>query len=299
MRNIAMYDVSVTHSSYIVAEAFRCSHLVFASTTYNACMFLNMETVITDLIAHNLQKRTIALIENGSWAPTAGELMSSLLGQIKNTTILGNPLRIKSSVKADNVAQLNALAEEIAASMNIAKPAADAAAPVDEAAVDPQTLFKLSYGLFVVSSRNGERDNGCIINTVMQVTDTPKRIAIAVNKANYTHDMIHASGVFNLSVLSQDAPFGLYQALRLPERARCRQVRRTGRRAARRKRRDLHNRPRQRADQRPRDLRAGSGHSYAVRGRRDRGAHALQRAQRYLVPTTSTTSSPSPNPPIP
>ena len=211
VRNIAMYDVSVTHSSYIVAEAFRCSHLVFASTTYNACMFLNMETVITDLIAHNLQKRTIALIENGSWAPTAGELMSSLLGQIKNTTILGNPLRIKSSVKADNVAQLNALAEEIAASMNIAKPAADAAAPVDEAAVDPQTLFKLSYGLFVVSSRNGDRDNGCIINTVMQVTDTPKRIAIAVNKANYTHDMIHASGVFNLSVLSQDAPFGLFK----------------------------------------------------------------------------------------
>lgn len=210
VRNIAMYDVSVTHTSYIVAEAFRCSHLVFASTTYNACMFLNMETVITDLIAHNLQKRTIALIENGSWAPTAGELMSSLLGQIKNTTILNNPLRIKSSVKAGNVAELNALADEIAASMNLNRPAAAAAQP-DEAAVDPQTLFKLSYGLFVLTSRDGARDNGCIINTVMQVTDTPKRIAIAVNKANYTHDMIRASHVFNLSVLSQDAPFGLFK----------------------------------------------------------------------------------------
>ena len=72
-------------------------------------------------------------------------------------------------------------------------------------------MFKLSYGLFVLTAKDGARDNGCIINTVMQITDTPKRISIAVNKANLTHDMIKKTGVFNLSVLSQEAPFKIFQ----------------------------------------------------------------------------------------
>ena len=71
-------------------------------------------------------------------------------------------------------------------------------------------MFKLSYGLFVLTSRD-EKDNGCIINTVMQITDSPKRISIAVNKANYTHDMIAKTGLFNLSVLTEEAPFKLFQ----------------------------------------------------------------------------------------
>lgn len=79
IRNIQMYDVSSTHPSVIVAEAFRCSHLVFASTTYNAGVFCNMETVINDLTAHNIQNRTIALIENGTWAATSGGLMRQQL----------------------------------------------------------------------------------------------------------------------------------------------------------------------------------------------------------------------------
>ena len=77
--------------------------------------------------------------------------------------------------------------------------------------VDNQAMFALSYGLFVLSAREVERDNACIINTAAQVTDTPKRISIAVNKANYTHDMIRRTGVFNLPMLSTDAPFGLFQ----------------------------------------------------------------------------------------
>ena len=84
VRNIAMYDVSVTHPSYVVAEAFRCSHLVFASTTYNAGIFCNMETVLTDLKAHNLQNRTVGIIQNGSWAPTSGSLMREVISQMKN-----------------------------------------------------------------------------------------------------------------------------------------------------------------------------------------------------------------------
>lgn len=80
-----------------------------------------------------------------------------------------------------------------------------------KAEVDPNAMFKLSYGLFVLSANDGSKDNGCIINTVMQVTDVKKRIAIAVNKANYTHDMIKKTGEFNVSVLTTDVPFKVFQ----------------------------------------------------------------------------------------
>ncbi|MEG2081605.1 MAG: flavin reductase [Oscillospiraceae bacterium] len=77
--------------------------------------------------------------------------------------------------------------------------------------IDKNAMFKLSYGLFVLTAREKDKDNGCIINTVMQITDSPKRIVIGVNKANYTHDMIERTGEFNLSVLTQEAPFKLFQ----------------------------------------------------------------------------------------
>ena len=77
--------------------------------------------------------------------------------------------------------------------------------------MDNNAFFKLSYGLFVLTARQDGKDNGCIVNTVLQVTDTPKRIQVVVNKDNYTHDMILATGEFNVSVLSQDAVFWVFQ----------------------------------------------------------------------------------------
>lgn len=77
--------------------------------------------------------------------------------------------------------------------------------------MDNNALFKLSYGLFVLTARQGEKDNGCIINTAMQITDDPKRIMVAVNKQNYTHDMVLQTGEFNLSVLSEEAVFWVFQ----------------------------------------------------------------------------------------
>ena len=209
-----MYDVSVTHPSVIVAEAFRCSHLVFASTTYNAGIFINMETALHDIVAHNLQNRTVALIENGSWAPTAGGLMRDLLGKLKNITFLDGGVTIRSSVKDEQRAALEKLADEIACS--VLPEGGCKKAEVLDHKIDPAALFKLSYGLFVLTAKDGARDNGCIINTVMQITDTPKRISIAVNKANLTHDMIKKTGVFNLSVLSQEAPFKIFQHYGFP-----------------------------------------------------------------------------------
>ncbi len=208
VRNVVMYDVSETHPSVIVSEAFRCSHIIFASTTYNAGIFCNMETVLLDLKAHNLQNRTVAVIENGSWAATAGELMRKILSSMKNITILEETLSLKSSLKEEQLPQLYALADAIFASMFPEKIGAGSG---EERKIEPEAMFKISYGLFVLSAKEGEKDNGCIINTVMQVTDSPKRIAIAVNKGNYTHDMILRTGKFNISVLTEDTPFKIFQ----------------------------------------------------------------------------------------
>ena len=209
LRNIAMYDVSNTHPSIIVSEAFRCSHLVFASTTYNAGIFCNMETALLDIKAHNLQNRTVAFIENGSWAPTAGSLMRALFSGMKGMTILDEEVRILSSVKPSQLEQLDAMAEAIAKTFPCS--ARTANCPSAQETIEPAALFNLSYGLFVLSAKNQQKDNGCIINTVTQVTDTPKRISIAVNKGNLTHDMVLASGQFNVSILAEDAPFQVFK----------------------------------------------------------------------------------------
>ena len=207
VRNVKVYDVSATHASEIVSECFRASHLVFLSTTYNAGMFVNMENLVHDIVNHNLQNRTIALVENGSWAPTAGGLMRAEFSKLKHCTILDETVTIKSSLKEAQLESMDALAEAIVDSM----PKHEAPVHTADAPVEQNAMFSLSYGLFVLTARDGAKDNGCIINTVTQLTDTPKRISIAVNKANYTHDMIKKTGVFNVSVLSNDAPFAMFQ----------------------------------------------------------------------------------------
>lgn len=118
IRNIAVYDVSTVHPSVIVSEAFRCSHLVFASTTYNMGIFPNMEIALNDLKAHNLQNRTVALIENGSWAPVSGKLMRELISSMKNMTILEQTTTIKSGVKASNLEELRLLADSLCADLS-------------------------------------------------------------------------------------------------------------------------------------------------------------------------------------
>lgn len=117
IRNIAMYDTSVTHPSVILAEAFRCSHIVFASSTYNNGIFTSMETLLADLKAHNLQNRKFALIQNGTWAPASGKLMSELLAGFKGFEQIGETVTLKSAVKQEQYQALNTIAEQIAASV--------------------------------------------------------------------------------------------------------------------------------------------------------------------------------------
>ena len=209
--NTVMYDVSVTPASEIIAAAFRWSHLLFASTTYNAGIFVSMEELLHDLAAHNIQNRTVAFVENGSWAPTSGKLMKDIIGSCSNMTILDETLTLKSSLKPEQEAQIDALVEAISATIpRFEKPVVDEAA-VAAAEVDPKTMQKFSYGLFVLSAQADGKDNGCIINTAAQLTSSPNRINIAVNKANHTHDMIMATGMFNISFLSEKTSFDTFK----------------------------------------------------------------------------------------
>lgn len=205
-----MYDVSVTPASEIIAAAFRWSHLVFASTTYNAGIFVSMEELLHDLAAHNIQKRTVAFIENGSWAATSGKLMREIISSCKDMTILDETISLKSSLKPSQESDIDALVSAIADTIPRFTPAEPAQAAA-EADVDANALFKLSYGLYVLTAKDGEQQNGCIINTVTQLTDTPKRFTIAVNKQNLTHDMILKTGQFNVSVLTESVPFKVFQ----------------------------------------------------------------------------------------
>lgn len=206
----AMYDVSVTPSSEIVAAAFEYSHLLFASTTYNAGVFISMDELLRDIASHNLQNRTIAFVENGSWAPTAGKLMREILSGLKNTTFLDETVSIISSLKASQMSQIDALVSAISNSLNVDATANNAPASATSN-IDKNAVFKFSYGLFVLTANDGKKDNGCIINTAQLLTDNPKRITFAVNKQNYTHDIILKTKACNISVLSEDVPFKVFE----------------------------------------------------------------------------------------
>ena len=221
---VEMFDTSVIPASYIVASAFRNSHLVFAATTYNAGVFVTMENLLNDIVAHNLKNRKVALLENGSWGPMSGKIMKDMLSKLPGTEFIADTITIKSSPKDATLDQLDAMADAIALDINphlydvketIAAPAAAAeAAFVTKAvaSVDPTAFFKFTYGLEVVTTQVDGKDYGCIINSAGQAADgDPKTVTISVINKNHTADMIKAAGKFNVSVLTEDAPFSLFQ----------------------------------------------------------------------------------------
>ena len=118
VKNIAMYDVSETDVSELVAESFRCSHLVLAAPTYNGGLYPRMESFLADVKALSLQKRTVALLENGTWAPVAAKHMRTVLEGMKDMTVLDGAIAIKSAPADNQLAAFEALADEIAAQVN-------------------------------------------------------------------------------------------------------------------------------------------------------------------------------------
>ena len=119
VKSIKMYDVSMVHDSYILSDCFKYSHIVIATTTYNNNVFVNMENFIHDLVNHNLQNRTFAIIENGSWAPNCGTTVKTELEKLNNCKILDNKITIKSSVKKAQNPEIDTLVDEILKDLNV------------------------------------------------------------------------------------------------------------------------------------------------------------------------------------
>lgn len=201
---VVVCDLARTEMSKAVEDAFCYGKLVLATTTYNADVFPFMRTFIEHLTERGYQKRTIGLIENGSWAPLAAKIMSGMFEKSKNITWLNTTVKIMSSLSEENLQQLEAMAEEL--SREYIAQSAEKANKNDMTA-----LFKIGYGLYVVTSNDGTRDNGLIVNTVTQLTDQPFRVAVNINKANYSHHIIKKTGILNVNCLSVDAPFWVFQ----------------------------------------------------------------------------------------
>ncbi|MCI9224009.1 MULTISPECIES: flavin reductase [unclassified Acutalibacter] len=201
---VAVHDLARTDMAEAVEDAFRYNKLVLATTTYNAEIFPYMREFITHLTERNFQNRTVALIENGSWAPMAARVMKGMLEKSKKLTMAEPVVTIRSALNAESSEKLEALATNLCQ---------DYLARQDDTADkhDLTALFNIGYGLYVITSNDGKKDNGLIVNTVTQVTNTPNRIAVCINKDNYSHHVIKQTGKMNINCLSQDAPFSIFQ----------------------------------------------------------------------------------------
>ena len=201
---VVVTDLARDDMAEAVEDAFRYGRLVLATTTYNADIFPPMKEFIHHLTERNFQNRTVAFIENGSWAPLAAKTMKGMLEGCKNLTFAENTVRILSALNPESSEKLEALAEELCM---------DYLARQDSTANknDLSALNNIGYGLYVLTSSDGKKDNGMIVNTVAQVASSPNLIAVCINKQNYSHHVVKQTGIMNICCLTVDAPFSLFK----------------------------------------------------------------------------------------
>jgi len=199
-KEIVIHDLARDDMSVCVADAFQYGKLILATTTYNADIFPFMKEFINHLTERNFQNRTVGFIENGSWAPLAKKTMQAMLANSKQITYLEHNVSIMSSIKPNNKEEIELMAKELCK---------DYVVHLNKN--DMNALFKIGYGLYVVTSNDGKQNNGLIVNTVTQVSDNPNRIAVNINKANYSYHVIKQTGILNVNCLTVDAPFKVFE----------------------------------------------------------------------------------------
>ncbi|HPE95596.1 MAG TPA: flavin reductase, partial [Bacillota bacterium] len=198
-----VFDLARCDMSQAVASAFKHGRLVLATTTYNADIFPFMRQFIEHLTERGFKNRTVAVIENGTWAPQAVRTVQKLFEQSAGITYAEPFVKIRSALDTDSSAQLEELAQTLCR---------DYIAQHESSGTnDMSALFRIGYGLYVVTSNDGKKDNGLIVNTVSQLTSSPTRIAVTINKDNYSHHIIKQTGILNVNCLSTDAPFGIFE----------------------------------------------------------------------------------------
>ncbi len=203
-QKVVLNDLARSDMPECVEDAFRYDKLVLATTTFNTDIFPYMREFIDMLVERNYQKRTIALIENGSWGPTAAKVMRSKLENLKDIEFTKNSVTILSSLNEESTQQIMDLAAELATGYNKVEVS-------EESKIDSNALFKIGYGLYVVTCNDGNKHNGQIVNTVSQVASNPNTIAVNINKANYSADIIRRTKKLNVCTLNEQAPFQVFQ----------------------------------------------------------------------------------------
>ena len=201
---VAVNDLARCDMAEAVEDAFRYGKLVLATTTYNADIFPFMKEFVNHLTERGYRNRTIGIIENGSWAPQAAKTIRAMFEGSKNITFTDTTVKIISALNDESKQQVDDLAKELCAEYLAMQ--GDSVTKNDMTA-----LFRIGYGLYVVTSHDGAKDNGLIVNTVSQVTSTPNRVAVCINKQNYSHHIIKQTGVMNVNCLSVDAPFAVFE----------------------------------------------------------------------------------------
>ena len=201
---VTVCDLAREDMAEAVEDAFRYSKLVLATTTYNADIFPFMKEFIHHLTERNFQNRTVGLVENGSWSPAAARVMREMLADCKKLTFTKTTVKILSALNEGSRTQIETMAGELCREYLAQQ---DATANKN----DLTALFRIGYGLYVVTSNDGVKDNGLIVNTVSQLSDNPNRVAVNINKRNYSHDIIKQTGVLNVNCLDVSAPFSVFQ----------------------------------------------------------------------------------------
>ena len=201
---VAVNDLARCDMAEAVEDAFRYGKLVLATTTYNADIFPFMKEFVNHLTERGYRNRTIGIIENGSWAPQAAKTIRGMFEGSKNIPFTDTTVKIISALNDESKQQVDDLAKELCAEYLAMQ--GDSVTKNDMTA-----LFRIGYGLYVVTSHDGAKDNGLIVNTVSQVTSTPNRVAVCINKQNYSHHIIKQTGVMNVNCLSVDAPFAVFE----------------------------------------------------------------------------------------
>lgn len=202
--DIKVYDLARSDMSFAVADAFAYSKLILATTTYNADIYPFMKEFIDKLTERNFQGRQVGLIENGSWAPLAHKIMKDMLSNSKNINFTNASVHIKSAMNDTNIEEIKELAKEVSLDY-----LARNERHVDKN--DPKALFNIGYGLYVITSNDGTKDNGLIVNTVSQIADSPNKVMVCINKQNYSHHVIKQTGKMNVNCLNTEAPFKVFE----------------------------------------------------------------------------------------
>ena len=199
---VEIFDLARCDFHEAVAAAFKYSDIILATTTYNGDMFPAMRSYLDALSERGFKNRRVGIIENGSWAPVAAKLIKEELAALTGIEIAKNTVTVSSALDKNSKEALTRLADEISARYELT---------ADRALCDASALFNIGYGLYVVTSHDGVKDNGIILNTVTQITNTPNRIAVCINKESYSYHTVRHSGRMNVNCLTVEAPFHIFE----------------------------------------------------------------------------------------